>query len=108
MFNPALPISFRCENLGDNVVFECGCVDVSTEGRKNYDGTYGSLTMDTDSGSVDIPGPSEFNTAILAMHSKNTLNGLINTRDVLKPWPDSLCRSALRCWCMDNKRLHCC
>ena len=83
MFNPALPISFRCENLGDNVVFECGCVDVSTEGGKNYDGTYGSLTMDTDSGSVDIPGPSEFNTAILAMHSKNTLNGLINTRDVL-------------------------
>jgi len=83
VFNPALPIAFQCENITEEVVLQAGCVDASSEGGKNYDGTYGSITMGTDNGSVAISGPGEFNIAIIAVHSKNTLNGLINTRDIL-------------------------
>jgi len=80
VFNPALPIGFACKNLGDNVVFECGCVDVSSEGGKNYDGTYGSISTSTNSGSVAITG---FNAPVIAVHSKEIFLGHVNTRDIL-------------------------
>lgn len=82
-FNPALPIAFECENVTDQVVIEAGCVDASTEGGKNYDGTYGSITIDDDTGSVEIVGPGSYNNVIIAVHSKSVLNGLVNTRDIL-------------------------
>ena len=80
VFNPAMPIAFCCENLGDNVLIESGCVDVTTEGGTNYDGTYGSLSTSTESGSIGISG---FNVPVLVVHSKNTFSGRINTRDLL-------------------------
>jgi len=82
-FNPALPIAFQCENVTDEVVIEAGCVDATSEGGKNYDGTYGAITMDTNTGSVSIPGSGSYNTAIMAVHSKATHNSLVNTRDAL-------------------------
>lgn len=83
IFNPANPIAFECENLGDNVVIQCGCVDISTEGGQREDKTYGSISMTSEEGQVSVPGPSQFNVPILAVRSKLTVNGLINTRDTL-------------------------
>lgn len=80
VYNPALPIAYECINQGDNVVIESGCVDVTTEGGQNYDGTYGSIATSSNSGSVAISG---FNQVVLAIHSKETYLGLVNTRDVL-------------------------
>jgi hypothetical protein len=80
VYNPAMPIAFRCENLGDNVAIESGCVDVSTEGGSNYDGTYGSLGTSTDSGSIAVSG---IDTPVLVVHSKSSFSGRINTRDIL-------------------------
>ena len=83
MFNPANPIAFECVNLGDNVVIECGCVDITSEGGKENGKTYGSIGMSSDSGEVPIAGPNTFNTPVLVVRSKISFNGLINTRDTL-------------------------
>lgn len=80
MFNPANPIAFECINTGDNVVIECGCVDISSEGGKDNGKIYGSIGIDNESGQVAISG---FNVPILAVRSKGTVNGLRNTRDTL-------------------------
>jgi len=80
LFNPALPLAFECTNTGANVVIECGCVDVSSEGGKNYDGTYGAVSIGTNSGSVAVTG---YNPLVLAYRILDTFNGLINTRDTL-------------------------
>lgn len=79
-FNPALPLAYECENLGDNVVLESGCADVSTEGGDERGKEYGSIGMTSESGQVAISG---FNVPIIAIRSKATHNGLINTRDTL-------------------------
>lgn len=79
-FNPAMPVSYQCVNNGDNVKIISGCVDVSTEGGSNYDGTYGSIPMPTQSGSIAVSG---FDQLVLAVRSKNLFGALQNTRDVL-------------------------
>ena len=79
-FNPANPICFECENLGDNVVLECGCVDITSEGGEINGKTYGSVTIDNEVGEVDVTG---FNQPVIALRSKLTIGGLINTRDTL-------------------------
>lgn len=79
-FNPANPLAFRCENLGDNVELRCGCVDISSEGGQEGGGSYGSVSTDDDSGQVSISG---LNQPLVAIRSKATVGGLINTRDTL-------------------------
>ena len=80
IFNPALPIAFRCENLNDNVEIICGCVDVSSEGGSTNGKVYGSISMNNQSGQVAISG---YNVPVIAVRSKKTVNGKINTRDTL-------------------------
>lgn len=80
MFNPANPIAFECENKGDEVVIECGCVDVTTEGGTSSSKTYGSISVDNEEGQVDISG---FNVPIIAVRSKHMIGTLRNTRDTL-------------------------
>lgn len=79
-FNPANPLCFECVNLGDNVFLEVGCVDVTSEGGKDNGKTYGSISIDNESGQVAISG---YNVPIIAVRSKATVDGLINTRDTL-------------------------
>lgn len=78
MSNPALPAFFESENLGGNDEMEFGCVDITSEGGKERGKTYGSVGIDNESGQVAISG---FNTPIVAIRSKTTVNTLINTRD---------------------------
>lgn len=80
MFNPANPVSFECENLGNDVELICGCVDVTSEGGNANGKEYGSVGIDNDSGQVAITG---LNIPMIAIRSKLTVNGLINTRDTL-------------------------
>ena len=80
MANPSLPLFFENENLGDNEKLFCGCVDVSTEGGQVNGKSYGSIGISNESGQVSITG---YNSPILAVRSKTTVSGLINTRDTL-------------------------
>lgn len=80
MSNPALPCFFESENLGDNDQMRFGCVDVTTEGGEANGKTYGSIGVDTNTGSVAITG---YNQPIISVRSKTTVGGLINTRDTL-------------------------
>ena len=81
VFNPAMPIAFACENLGDNDSLRCGCVDLTAEGGRVEKGFYGSLGITTDSGQVAVSG---FNVPVLAVRSVVTNGGgLINTRDII-------------------------
>lgn len=66
--------------MGDNVEIKSGCVDLSTEGGNGNNGVYGSVTIENESASVAITG---YNQPVLSIRSKPTINGLINTRDVL-------------------------
>lgn len=97
MFNPAVPVFFESENLGDNAQMRFGCVDVSSEGGKDNGKTYGSVSIDNQSGQVGISG---FNVPIIAIRSKLTVNSLINTRDTLallaSAYSDQ--RSLIRIW----------
>lgn len=81
VFNPALPIAFRCENLGDNVEINCGCVDVTSEGGSTNGKTYGSVGISNVSGQVAVA--SGYNVPIIAIRSKLTVDGKRNTRDTL-------------------------
>lgn len=97
MFNPANPLYFECKNLGANVVIECGCVDVTSEGGGKNGKTYGSIGMSNQSGQVAITG---YNVPIIAVRSKLTVNTFRNTRDTLAlsltGYADQ--RSLLRVW----------
>jgi len=97
MFNPANPIAFRCENLGDNVVIECGCVDVTSEGGSVNGKLYGSIGVNNDAGQVAISG---LNIPIIAVRSKLTVGGQRNTRDTLALLATGYAdqRSLLRIW----------
>jgi hypothetical protein len=72
---------FESINLGDNDTMRFGCVDVTSEGGKKPQGEYGSVGTSTESGSIAIPG--QWNTPMIAIRSKKTVNSLINTRDSL-------------------------
>jgi hypothetical protein len=80
MYNPANPLFFESENLGGNDQMRFGCGDVSSEGGKNNGKTYGSIPINTPSGQIAITG---FNIPLIAVRSKLTVGGLINTRDTL-------------------------
>ena len=80
MANPALPAFYECENLGNNVKIKAGCIDISSEGGKENGKTYGSVSVNNDNGQVSISG---LNQPVIAIRSKLTVGGLINTRDVL-------------------------
>ena len=80
MSNPANPLFFESENLGDNDEMRFGCVDVSSEGGEDTGKTYGSVGVETDTGSVQITG---LNQPIIAIRSKLTVGSLLNTRDTL-------------------------
>jgi len=100
MYNPANPIAFECVNDGDNVVIECGCVDVTSEGGNNSGKIYGSVGIDNQVGQVAITGTGNYNIPIVAIRSKLTVGGLINTRDtlalLLSAYADQ--RSFIRVW----------
>ncbi len=80
LFNPALPIAFQCKNLGANVEILCGCVDVSSEGGSTNGKVYGSVEIDNEAGQTAISG---YNVPVIAIRSKKTVNGKVNTRDTL-------------------------
>lgn len=82
MHNPAAPIAFECVNKGDDVVLECGCVDVSSEGGEDNGKTYGSIGYNNEAGQTD-DNISGFNVPILVVRNKSLFNGDVNTRDVL-------------------------
>ena len=83
MYNPTVPLFFESENLGDNDAMYFGCVDVSSEGGKDNGKTYGSVSTDATSGQITFPGGGSYNTPAIAIRSKVTVGGLINTRDTL-------------------------
>lgn len=97
MFNPALPVAWNSINLGDNDPMYFGCVDVTSEGGKNNGKTYGSVSIDNQSGQVAIAG---WNVPIIAIRSKTTVGGLINTRDTLALLANAYSdqRSMIRVW----------
>jgi len=78
--NPALPLFFESVNLGNNNKMVFGCVDVTSEGGKTNGKTYGSVNISNNEGEVSISG---YNVPIIAIRSKTTVNGRINTRDTL-------------------------
>lgn len=95
--NFALPLAFRCKNLGANVEIHSGCADVSSEGGGNTNSTYGSLSVETATGGIDITG---FNAPMLVVRNKKIVNGLRNVRDVqaLSISGYSNAKSFLRVW----------
>lgn len=97
MYNPANPLFFESENLGGNDVMRFGCVDVSSEGGGANGKTYGSTSIDNESGQLAITG---FNVPVLAVRSKLIVNSLLNTRDTLallaSAYSDQ--RSFMRIW----------
>lgn len=84
MFNPASPIAFESINQGEAVEILCGCVDVSSEGGKDNGKTYGSVSVNSNSGSVYVSAvPTSYNVPLVVARNKKTIGGQINTRDVL-------------------------
>lgn len=79
-FNPTAPLSYESVNQGDQVTIVSGCVDVTSEGGTKEGGVYGSVSISNNSGQVAING---FNIPIIAIRSKLTKNGFINTQDTL-------------------------
>lgn len=80
VFNPALPVAYEVINQGDDITLYSGCVDVTSEGGADNGKTYGSVSIDNQSGQVAISG---FNVPIVVVRSKDTVNSLVNTRDTL-------------------------
>jgi len=97
MYNPANPIAFECINLGDEVVLQAGCVDITSEGGEDNGKTYGSVSISNLNGQVPVTG---YNTPVIAIKSLGTVGGLINTRDTLallvNAYSDQ--RSLIRVW----------
>lgn len=83
MYNPALPASYECINLGDQVFIRVGCVDITSEGGEDNGKTYGSIAPPSNNRTISIPGPNQYNTPVLVVHNKRTFGSIINTRDVL-------------------------
>jgi hypothetical protein len=100
IYNPALPVAWNSENLGDNDAMSFGCVDVTSEGGKDNGKTYGSVSITNQIGQVAISGTGNYNIPIIAIRGKLTVGGLINTRDtlalLLSAYSDQ--RSFLRVW----------
>lgn len=88
IFNPAMPVAFRCENTdGTQVVLECGCVDITSEGggkesRQYSSVTSGEVALDT----TELP--------VLAFRIPLTYDGKVNTRDCALRRISAFCDSA--------------
>lgn len=98
IWNPALPIAFKCINKGADVTINIGCVDVTTEGGNGNGTTYGSVAVPTVTNDVALTG---FNCPCLVVHNKSTLaDGRRNTRDItallLTAWSDS--KGVIKVW----------
>lgn len=97
MSNPALPAFYECENTGDEVELIVGCVDITSEGGDDNGKQYGSVSVNNQTGEVSISG---YNQPVIAIRSKLTVGGLINTRDTLallaSAYSDN--RSMFRVW----------
>ena len=95
--NPALPLAFHVKNLGDNVLIQSGCVDITSEGGTDTNHTYGSFSIDNVAGQIAASG---FNVPILVVKNPKTVNGLRNVRDVqalsISAYSDN--KSLLRVW----------
>lgn len=78
--NPSLPVAFESINQGDVVSIQNGCVDVTSEGGVNNGKSYGSVSTESDTGSVSISG---LNIPIVVVRNKKIFDGKLNTRDVL-------------------------
>ena len=100
MYNPALPVAWNSINLGDNDAMNFGCCDVSSEGGKANGKTYGSVGISNQTGQVSISGTGNFNIPVVAIRSKVTVGGLINTRDTLALLASAYAdqRAFLRVW----------
>jgi hypothetical protein len=96
-FNPANPCAFEAINGGDTVALHCGCVDVTSEGGEDNGKSYGSVGITNEAGQVGISG---FNIPIIAIRSKLSIGGLINTRDTLALLASAYCdqRAFFRVW----------
>lgn len=79
VFNPAMPLAYQSTNLGDEVVIQSGCVDVSSENGEPNGKVYGSISIDNLSGQVAVAG---YNTPVLVVKSTKTFAGYRNTRDL--------------------------
>lgn len=97
IYNPAMPIAYSSTNLGDNVVIEGGCVDVTSEGGALSDNTYGSISTETLTGSVAITG---YDQLVQAVAVNPAFNGKHNTRDttMLQAHAFSDQRSIVKVW----------
>lgn len=73
--NPALPASFRSENLGAEVSILVGCVDITSEGGTDEKQYYTS--------SISTERLVNTNTPILAIQQPTTIGTSVNTRDAL-------------------------
>lgn len=97
VFNPAMPIAFRCKNITEEVILECGCVDVSSEGGEIEDGQYSSITVNNESGQLALTG---FNAPVMVIKSQKLFNTITNTRDAtflgLSAYSDQ--RAFVRIW----------
>ena len=97
MFNPANPLAFECENVATDVTLFVGCVDISSEGGGDNGKTYGSFGVENLTGQISING---YNQPVIAVRSKLTTGGLINTRDTLALLATAYAdqRSVFRIW----------
>jgi len=77
-----------------------GCVDITSEGGKDNGKTYGSVNIENQLGEVSVTGTGNYNVPMIAIRSKLTVGGLINTRDtlalLLSAYSDG--KSFLRVW----------
>jgi len=73
--NPALPVCYQSTNKGSEVVIYSGCCDVTSEGGSDEKQYYTS--------SILLGKTINTNTPILAIRQPDTINGKINTRDIL-------------------------
>lgn len=80
IFNPSLPVAYEVINQGSAAEIHCGCVDVTSEGGEGDGKTYGSISISTDSGAVNLA--NTVNAPLLAIRNKRNYGGLTNTRSV--------------------------
>ena len=73
--NPALPASYMCTRITENVELNIGCVDITTENGKRDSGQYASVyTEATSANGTNIP--------VIAIRNPLMALGRINTRHI--------------------------
>lgn len=77
--NPALPVSFRSQNITEEVEIRCGCVDVTSEGGSSANRVPSQKSV----GNAGVTLLASTENPILAIKINDTFNGKINTRDTI-------------------------